>query len=242
MNELMERLLGLQALDVEISALAARERDLPAQARAAETRLAAKETALQNTRESLKKAKEGSRLKELDLASLEEKLSKLKVQLLGARDNKEYDAFRREIQELEAAISAVEDEILAGLDRVDALKQRCREIEADIETSRAAIESGRDALRKELKQVQADLAHKRRDREGFQTQIDAVHLSQYDRLLRRYKGETVVPVRGDQSCSGCRLSLPKQVLVELLGAQQLVTCPGCGRILYLGEGVAAADV
>ena len=242
MNELMERLLGLQTLDVEISTLAARERDLPAQVQAAERRVAAKETDLQNTRERAKKAKEGSRLKELDLASLEEKLNKLKIQLLGARDNKEYGAFRREIEDLEASVSATEDAILASLDQVDALTQRCREIESEIEKGRVDVEAHRDVLRKELEQVQAELGRKRQDREGFVAQIDGVQLSKYDRLLKRYKGETVVPVRGDQSCSGCRLSLPKQVLVELFDERDLVTCPGCGRILYLGEGVAAADV
>ena len=45
-----------------------------------------------------------------------------------------------------------------------------------------------------------------------------------------------------QSCGGCRIALPPQVLAELLDDRKLILCPGCGRIIYLGEALAASDV
>jgi len=241
MTESISRLLDLQKLDVELSALRERERQIPAASRAAEKSVLDKEAALAQTREDLKKSKETNRLKELDLASLEEKVARLKVQLLGIRDNKEYSAFHREIAAEETKISAVEDEILAELDRGDALKERCRRIEREIDQERQTLGTRRAQFDEELAQVVKEIREETARREELAGAISNEYLSWYSRLVRGFRGLTVVSVIG-QSCGGCRIALPPQVLAELLDDRKLILCPGCGRIIYLGEALAASDV
>jgi len=241
MTESISGLLDLQNLDVELSALQDRERQIPTASKAAEKSVLDKEAALARTREKLKKSKETNRLKELDLASLEEKVAKFKVQLLGIRDNKEYGAFQREIEAERTKISAVEDEILAGLDRVDALKERCSRIEGEIDEERRTLDARRAQFDEELAQVVKEIREKTARREEFAGAISDEYLSRYSRLVRGFRGHTVVSVIG-QSCGGCRIALPPQVMAELLDDRKLILCPGCGRIIYLGEALAASDV
>lgn len=241
MTESISRLLDLQQLDVELSALRERERQIPATSKAAERSVLVKEAALAHAREEHKKSKETNRLKELDLASLEEKVDRLKGQLLGIRDNKEYSVFQREIKAEQDKISAVEDEILAELDRADGLKERCRRLEGEIGQERRTLGTRRAQLDEELAQVIKEIREKAAQREELAGAVSDEYLSRYSRLVRGFRGHTVVSVIG-QSCGGCRIALPPQVMAELLDDRKLILCPGCGRIIYLGEALAASDV
>lgn len=241
MTESISRLLDLQKLDVELRALREREIQIPATSTAIEKSVLDKEAALAQSRQALKKSKETNRLKELDLASLEEKSNRLKVQLLGARDNREYDAFQREIEAEQTKINAVEDAILTELDSVDNLRERCRQAEDEIGREKLTLVARRAQLDEELAQVVEEIREKAAQREEFAGAINKECLSNYSRLHRGFRGSTVVPVVG-QSCGGCRMSLPPQVMAELLDDRKLLLCPGCGRIIYLGEALAASDV
>ena len=33
-------------------------------------------------------------------------------------------------------------------------------------------------------------------------------------------------------CGGCHMRVPAQIIVSCRAAQEIVTCPNCGRILY----------
>ena len=57
-------------------------------------------------------------------------------------------------------------------------------------------------------------------------------LTAYNRIRDRFPSNPVVEVLNRDSCSGCFMKLGPQVVVQV-SRQDVVKCPGCGRILRL---------
>ncbi|KAA3612120.1 MAG: hypothetical protein DWQ05_19150 [Calditrichaeota bacterium] len=55
-------------------------------------------------------------------------------------------------------------------------------------------------------------------------------LGNYERLRKRYK-RAIVPIKDDK-CLGCFMKLPTYLLTHMKRDEQVITCEGCGRILY----------
>lgn len=55
-------------------------------------------------------------------------------------------------------------------------------------------------------------------------------LSNYEKLKKRYR-RSIVPVKGDV-CLGCFMRIPTSLSTRGRSDQQVITCEGCGRILY----------
>ena len=61
--------------------------------------------------------------------------------------------------------------------------------------------------------------------------VEPFALSRYERLLNT-KGENVVVGVPRGICGGCHMKQTTQVVVEVKGQQDIVTCISCGRILF----------
>lgn len=55
-------------------------------------------------------------------------------------------------------------------------------------------------------------------------------LGKYERLRARYK-RAIVPVK-DDTCLGCFMKLPTYLITHGKKDNEVITCEGCGRILY----------
>lgn len=55
----------------------------------------------------------------------------------------------------------------------------------------------------------------------------------YEKLRKRYK-RSIVPVK-DDVCLGCFMRVPTQLITRGRSDQEVITCEGCGRILYWYE-------
>ncbi len=67
-------------------------------------------------------------------------------------------------------------------------------------------------------------------REELTQKIGKPLLGKYERLRARYK-RAIVPVKGD-TCLGCFMRLPTYLITHKDKHNQIITCEGCGRILY----------
>ena len=65
-------------------------------------------------------------------------------------------------------------------------------------------------------------------------EIDPKILSQYERILSNRDGLAIVAVKGD-SCKGCNMLVPPQVVNLIKMYERIVTCEICNRILYVEE-------
>jgi len=230
MNETLDRLIDLQKLDTELGALRKEKETLE---HALETRRAAVTSVtggITGVQEKITGLKKAADQKNLELKSIEEKVKDLTAKLNAASDNKTYSLLKGEIEEEQRKISALEENILADLDNVDLAGDDIEALREKLVAEEKVLAAAeKDALQQAavLDSKIATLATQRKD---LAAHVDGETMETYEGVLA-HRGDAVVELRGG-NCSGCNMKLTKQQQALIIQSAQIVTCPGCGSILY----------
>ncbi len=230
-NEQIKILVELQKIDSavyqlrkELSAHPELERQRVVEFEKKKTRTKAAEGALKSLQLKQKQ-------KESDLASREDKILKLQGQLYQLKSNKEYSAMEHEIKGQKADKSLLEEEILGFLDAVDQAKAELVKEKEALAKDEKAYQAELDELKKRAAELNALIASEDEKRKAYTPNIESRLLSQYERILKSREGLALVPVLNN-SCGGCHLGLPPQVVNETQQHEKLIVCESCARILY----------
>ena len=62
--------------------------------------------------------------------------------------------------------------------------------------------------------------------------MDQKIISFYEKIRKWAKNTAVVPVK-KQACYGCFMKINDKTYSEVIKGEEIVTCPHCGRILYI---------
>ena len=132
-------------------------------------------------------------------------------------------------------MSAVEDQILELLDRIEEKSGEITQQESQLNRETETLSSRHNAARTQLSQTQTTLGSLTTQRETTFSQIDPALRPMYE-TLRRQKGGLAVATVQQRTCQACRVSLtPAQEQRARIG-NEVVTCHSCGRILFVPLG------
>ena len=234
MADLLETLRHLQAVDTRLWRLRAEQRRKPLELDAVKGRVVEGQAQAQAAEARLKELQLQQKQKELDLATKEGNIRKLQGQLTQVKTNKEYTAMQHEIDQGKADISLLEERILKLM---DAIEQAARDFKA--QAAQAAQQQA--ALRQEESRVATDVADLEQQIATLDAQrrtmtplIEPASLAAYERVLSSREGLAMVPLV-DESCGGCHMVQPPQVVSEVYLKAKLTACENCNRILYVDE-------
>jgi predicted nucleic acid-binding Zn-ribbon protein len=236
MDEQLSLLIQLQEIDGKMRSFMEQKKRLPEFLADLERRREANKKNLESVKDELQTAQKNKRDRDQDLEAGGQKVEKLKARSSEIKNNKEYQALLREIELGEKENKAIEDDILILMEKIDAAaakitsaEQRSREEEA--------------ALQAEQKQREADVAKIEEELKGLERAWQEVVmrvkpdiLAQYQILLSTKAGIAITEVRGE-SCSGCYMSIPPQIFVNVKKNESIITCPNCHRMLYYKEAI-----
>ena len=238
MDEQLNMLVQLQEIDGRIRALLEQKKRLPEVLAGLEKKRAANQANLESAKEGLLTAQKNKRDRDKDLEAGVEKVEKLKVRTSEIKNNKEYQALLKEIETFEQENKAVEDDILVLMDKIDtatagitAAEQRAREEEVAIQAEQKQGEA-------EVAKIEQELKGTEQERQKITSRVQPVVLTLYQKLLATKAGVAITEARGE-SCTGCYMSIPPQVYVNVKKNESVITCPNCNRILYFKEVVAS---
>ncbi len=225
-------LVELQTIDSEIYALRAEKESKPQEIKALEASFEEKKQHLAALEKNLLDLQKQRKEKELELATKEEGAKKLQTQLYSLKTNKEYQVMLQQINDAKADGSVIEDNILELLDKADKIKT---EIEAEREKLKEEekIFLGRKKeIEGRVKEMDGRLAQLEALRIQVMPDIEPKILSQYERILLNRDGLAIVGVK-DNSCEGCNMFVPPQVINLIRMYERIITCEVCNRILYI---------
>ncbi len=236
MEEKLSLLIQLQEIDAKIRTQIAQKNRLPEALATLELRRVSINDNLDKVKEALLAAQKVKRDRDKDLETGVQKVEKLKTRSSEIKNNKEYQALLKEIEAAEQENKAVEDDILGLMEKIDAAagqitaaEQRAKEEAAEIQVEQKQYEAAFAKLEEELKEIEEE-------RQKAIARIPKQLLSQYQKLLGTKAGIAITEARGE-SCSGCYMSIPPQVYVNVKKNENIITCPNCGRILYFKETI-----
>jgi uncharacterized protein len=230
MHPELERLIRLQQAESGLKRVEGELAEAPRFRAALEAKLAEERARLEAARAALDACQKSRRQHEAALQDFETKRSKYKGQLMEVKTNKEYTAMLHEIEAVERDIRAREDEILAEMERAEALAQEIKREEAafkkideEVKAELTALEGKKGAIEEEARRLTGE-----RDQIATSVGEDALALF---RRVAKLRGVAVAAAR-DGMCQLCHMVLRLQMYADLKRNDAIVQCPACSRILY----------
>jgi predicted nucleic acid-binding Zn-ribbon protein len=170
---------------------------------------------------------------EVSLKETETRLAKLETQLITISVQKEYAAKESEIAQARQKKGELEDAILATITSIEEHTAAIPAVETRWAEAQAEFAQFRQQGAERLERLKAEQQTSREALAKTEALLPAEPRAKYDTMVKAHGPEAMAAVK-NKTCQGCRTSLADQRMLHLLGGG-LVTCPNCGRLLYLSE-------
>jgi len=168
---------------------------------------------------------------ELEVQSVEQKISRLKDQQMEARTNEQFTAFKREIEFCEAAIRKHEDRILDRMSEAENLEKSLKAAEAALAREKQQVEEEKEQARRRTAEDQKNLTELEEQRRQTVTALSPDVYAAYERIRKKRHGLAVAEA-ADGRCLACNLALRLQFFQDVKRGDQVMFCHSCGCILY----------
>jgi predicted nucleic acid-binding Zn-ribbon protein len=226
----------LQTIDNRAAVLRKEIESLPKQVAEIERKLEAHTRKLEVDRNALVGNAKERKVREDDIKVQEQKMSKLRDQMQGAKTNDQFRAFQNEISYCEGEIRKAEDRILELMGEAEPLEKNAKIAEAALKEEKTKVDAEKERAQKRTAEDKQFLQQAMEERQKIAATISAQTLSQYERIRKRWNG-VAVAVATDGRCAACQMKLRPQFFQDLKHAERLVFCESCGRILVYNPEV-----
>jgi uncharacterized protein len=233
--------IQLQSLDQRITALDKEVAALPKHIAAIEKTLESHLRKLEADRAALVGNQKDRKKLEGDIQMQEQKISKLRDQMLGAKTNEQYRAFQNEIEFAQNEIRKAEDRILELMSESEPLDQNVKKAEAALKEEKQAVEAEKTRARERTANDQKQLAELKAERAESVSKLPPATVREYERIRKKWNGVVIAEAVGGR-CSACQIVVRPQYMQDLKRGENLMPCESCGRFLYYIKPVSIEDV
>src|SRR5215467_7958849 len=206
--------IQLQSLDQQIAGLEKEVAALPKHIAAIEKTLESHVRKLEADRAALAANQKDRRKLEGDIQMHEQKISKLKDQMLQAKTNEQYRAFQHEIEFIEKEIRTAEDQILELMSESEPLDVNVKKAEIALKEEKQVVEREKNEARERTAADQKELDQLRGERASAFGKLPIGTRSAYDRIRKKWSGIIIAEV-ADGRCGACQIVIRPQFLQDL---------------------------
>jgi predicted nucleic acid-binding Zn-ribbon protein len=175
-----------------------------------------------------------------DIQIQEQKISKLKDQMLQAKTNEVYQAFQHEIGFCQTEIRRAEDRILDLMGESEDLDKNVKAAEVALKAEKTQVEAEKQQSRQRTEADQKAVNELEITKKSIVDSMTPGVYKEYERIRSR-RGVAVAEVL-DGRCSVCHIAVRPQYLQDLKRGEQVQVCESCQRILYYNPAVSFDDV
>jgi len=237
MQEQIENLVKLQAVELERTRVTLAARALPAEIAQAKATLAAAESLAAEASAALSREETLRASLDREISALRKKAARYRAQQDSLTTPEQATAVEHELHFAEAEAERLENEDFASLERTEAQETALAAARAHVESLAVALDNtrARIALRQaEFDREQAELTLQR---DALRPLIEPDVLTRFDRLCGS-RGTGLARVE-NQQCIGCRMGVRPQTWNQLREGE-LLTCDSCSRLIYWDPSMAPA--
>lgn len=227
-------LVKLQEVDSEIYALNNEKTAKPQEIKVLEASFESKKLGLAELEKKSLELQKERKEKELELGSNAEAVKKLQGQLYSLKTNKEFQAMQQQIADTKADGSVIEEKILISFEESDKVKSQIEQENLKLKEEERIFSDAKNKIDARVKEINERLNQLAAQRKQITPDIDPKMLLEYERILNSRDGLAIVTVRGN-SCGGCNMLVPAQVINLIKMYEHIITCEMCNRILYINE-------
>mgnify|MGYP002640940724 FL=1 len=232
MNQHLKQLIELSKVDKEIDAFEPQIEEANYNYEAALAKTKSIESDIENLTAEIKGEELKRSKNELHLAELSQKLQENSKKSADIKTEREMKSLQleeeiakeqvtfanEEIERLDRIIGAKKEQTAAAKVTLVELQSKLESVKADVDAKLAVINKERQAV---------FVA-----KEKLLSNVNQKGLAFYQKIRRWAKNTTVVPVE-DQACMGCHMIINDKIYADVIKAEDITTCPHCGRILHV---------
>ncbi|HYL77979.1 MAG TPA: C4-type zinc ribbon domain-containing protein [Bryobacteraceae bacterium] len=233
----IEQVTRLQSLDQKIGELEREIATLPKHIAHIEKALDSHLRRLEADRAALLANQKERKQLEDDVKVENQKISKLRDQMLGAKTNEQYRAFQHEISFCEGAIRKAEDRTLDLMAEAEPLDGNVKKAEAALKEEKQQVEAEKARARERTAADKKQLEQAQAERKTLVAAVKPQTYRDYERIRKKWHGSALAEASGGR-CSGCQIVLRPQFYQDLRNSGELMFCESCGRILFYNPPVS----
>ena len=177
-----------------------------------------------------------------EIQTNEQKISKLKSQMMDAKTNDQYRAFQHEIDFCQQEIKRHEDRILELMTESDPLDKALKAAEAALATEKKHVEEEKTKARERTAKDQKEIEGLLAERKQILSQMTPKIASEYERDLEGFRAGVAIAEVLQGRCSKCNMQLRPQFLQELKRQDSVMVCESCKRMLYWNPPQSVEDL
>jgi predicted nucleic acid-binding Zn-ribbon protein len=229
--EKLQKLWNLQQVDSQLDEIKILKGELPMEVADLEDELAGLDTRIKRLKATVKEAEgEVSRLQAFG-KDTEANLKKYQKQIEEVKNNREYEALQREIDNAKLDIELATKKTKEAKAVLDQKKESLTVAEAKFTARQQDLDTKKQELNgiiEKTNQEEAKLkAHSDQARVGVEDRL----LKAYDKTRTTYRNGLAVVTVDRDACGGCFNRIPPQVQLEVCLHKKIIACEHCGRIL-----------
>jgi len=227
----IQHAIRLQILDDRAAALTKEIAALPKHIAEIEKKLEGHQRRLEHDKAALLANQKDRKRLEGEIQTHDQKISKLKSQMMDAKNNEQYRAFQHEIDFAGQEIRKAEDRILELMGEAEPLDKNVKAAEVALGTEKKHVESEKSEARERTAVDQKEIDTLKADRLALVAQMTPSVAANYDRIRKGRAGVGITESVAGR-CGRCNIVLRPQFYQDLKKGETLMTCESCGRILY----------
>lgn len=234
MNEQLRLLIDLQDLDTAIISIQKQIEALPLKISLNQNDLKAVYLSYDACQKNLADLEKKKKDKERNIEELEIKIKKLKDKTHEIKTNKEYQAYLKEIDNVQKELNLAEDELLNLMESLDEQRKNVEIEKAKVVEEEKRLKEIENKIQIEKSNAEQTLKFLFKKRKEITERIDKENYKTYMNVFKSCNGQAVVEVV-NEICRGCNLHIPPQQYVEIKSNKEIIFCPQCRRILYYNK-------
>lgn len=232
MNLHLKQLIELSQIDKEIDAFEPQIEEAKYKLEAVLAKKKSIDSDIENLTNEIRHEEMKKRKNELHLSELSQKLednSRKSAEVKTEREMKslqlEEEIAKEQVTFANEEIERLERIVSLKTQQIEAAKKSMTELDESLSSVQGEVDAKLDVINRACQDVFAK-------KEKLVSEMNQKGLAFYQKIRRWAKNTTVVPVE-NQACMGCHLIINDKIYADVIKAEEITTCPHCGRILYV---------
>ena len=222
--ELQEIEIKTEVIKSELSKVAGKLDKLDNQLKAFESEIDEEEKVINDFQQKYRSSETDAQVNSAKAEKSQEKLKFVKT-------NKEYQSSLKEIDEIKAINSKIEDEMLQYLEKIETSERNILKKKESNSILAEKLKKEKDIVIQESEQGRKEVAQLDEEWINISQKIDPKLLEKLSVVKEMVSGRAIAAVK-NAVCLGCNMQIPPQAYNELQRTDRLEFCPHCQRIIY----------
>jgi uncharacterized protein len=234
---ILTQLAILQKTDTAMQVMESEKAEIAVKIQEMKDKILADKAEFEAKKKKLDEARKAKVMIELDIKSKEADIKKKEEQSALIKTNEAYKALQDEINAVRREIKSLEEKEIVFMEEEDAAHKWVKEQEVAMKKQETEINAGIQKIEAEVFEKDGLIAKEKSKRDAEAAKVSKAWYDKYEKIRRNKNGmalaQVVLDNKNNGVCSGCKMTVRAQKVIEIKKMKEIFICESCARIFYI---------